>query len=1187
MKNEQIYTFAKHRTVAICLRGSDELLGSGALISRNGYVLTCAHLGITEPESVYVLTSDGERHDVVLVENYLAVEITLLRCEATDRAFDYFTLGIGILDIGRDVLVIGYPDAHYYRDAYFRLTSIASRTSILTRSKIVLSVWGMTQRDLIVEGMSGGPVVDAITRELVGIIYGYDKRLVEARYDLQHRLEGLEMQRRDDFFISTSEMFLGVPVLEKIAVINNRDDHMRLLERVIEVLDLLGFGSNLVDVDNDHEYGIHSRAAVGAFSFELLILVFPGADSLLDKNAFHQLVDRAAQLQARLSVHIEKICVVYEGKVVSGNNDLFREQGVEVIRSEDLFARLIDFTEYLENGREQWVNDRKLIADKYLDLRARKFVDGEWVPIASVEDYISDWIVNSNNKQLLVLGKYGSGKTTLLRHLFFKLATDYLDMSGQLAPILISLNKARNSTIKQLLTELIHEDLHVASVSMRVFSRLVDQGRLLLLFDGFDEMAQLDSQNPSHANLQQLSRFLNARSKSIITCRQEYFVGQDDIDKLLSYTEFDVLYNQGNFDLIVLDDLTLQQVEVYLSRTLPSDKFEKTYDVIREKANLMELVRRPVLLDIILYSLTNLSHVEEASLTSLYQNYVSLWLERNELLGRTDRSLLSKDDRLALMRSIAVEMNRQGVVTLDYDVLLRLIQSFFDQNLSKARFHMHDILTNSFLVRNDRDRHYEFSHRSFYEYFLATALVEDVNQLLKNPYWIKSAFGDRRLPFEVLHFVLDMQSTQETFWELIRQTKGKSFEETRFVGGNAVTALRLLGASFTGKDFDNTVLAGSDFSDIDLQASSFRYANLYDCGFSGSILDNVDMSYADATRADLKSGKSIYGLDRSTSGNLLALGSYNNEVTVLSLNDSHEPVSSISLAGHIDNLCCVAFTPDDNYVISSGQEFNIRVWDIRRAREIGRLRGHYGDVWRLKCFDDNFLISTSFDGQIIKWDISRMAPAASVKTEHEFWGMDVDRLLGFIAVGSLDGKIQIWDYHSLELKYELDPGLGQVRLLIFVPGRGIVLSGHSNGNLLEWSFLDDNVSVIKLGDSGIKAVAIDMEKELLATGGEDGTIGLWKHESYSEVAIIENAHQEAIGNLCFLGEGEFLASTGHDGTLAIWNLATRKLIYRFHEKFDGQQFSCKGLNIFGIQGLSKDRMKHLRGGGAVEIEMGT
>ena len=70
--------------------------------------------------------------------------------------------------------------------------------------------------------------------------------------------------------------------------------------------------------------------------------------------------------------------------------------------------------------------------------------------------------------------------------------------------------------------------------------------------------------------------------------------------------------------------------------------------------------------------------------------------------------------------------------------------------------------------------------------------------------------------------------------------------------------------------------------------------------------------------------------------------------------------------GHTAEVCTVAITSDNKYVVSGSADINIIVWNFEEKRREIILRGHLSEVNTLMITsDDKFIVSGSFDKTII------------------------------------------------------------------------------------------------------------------------------------------------------------------------------------------------------------------------------
>ncbi len=85
-------------------------------------------------------------------------------------------------------------------------------------------------------------------------------------------------------------------------------------------------------------------------------------------------------------------------------------------------------------------------------------------------------------------------------------------------------------------------------------------------------------------------------------------------------------------------------------------------------------------------------------------------------------------------------------------------------------------------------------------------------------------------------------------------------------------------------------------------------------------------------------------------------------------------------------------------------------------------------------------------------------------------------------------------------------------------------------------------------DCEVEAVAVSPDGGLVASGGADGRIKLWRPDTGREVAVLEG-HTAIVCDLAFSPDGARLASGSDDGTVRLWSVATgRELaVLRGHE----------------------------------------
>ncbi len=108
------------------------------------------------------------------------------------------------------------------------------------------------------------------------------------------------------------------------------------------------------------------------------------------------------------------------------------------------------------------------------------------------------------------------------------------------------------------------------------------------------------------------------------------------------------------------------------------------------------------------------------------------------------------------------------------------------------------------------------------------------------------------------------------------------------------------------------------------------------------------------------------------------------------------PGEVMRFSGHSGHVREVRFTPDGRYVLSSGEDRIVRMWDVLDGNEVRRFEGHTGTIVRLSvALTAQLLITGSIDHTARVWDLE------TGREIHRFnFGNDVNS-----AVISPDGKL--------------------------------------------------------------------------------------------------------------------------------------------------------------------------------------
>jgi tRNA A-37 threonylcarbamoyl transferase component Bud32 len=403
-----------------------------------------------------------------------------------------------------------------------------------------------------------------------------------------------------------------------------------------------------------------------------------------------------------------------------------------VFTLDEFYRELADFEPYLRALIDGYENDE--LSTYYVDLGCRS---GDGSIYKPMDEYLDRWLDDPAHNHVSILGDYGTGKTSFCRQYAAELGRRWLSDPGRnRIPVLISLRDYGGAmNLEQIVADFLVNRCNIKA-TYEAFRRFNADGKLVLLFDGFDEMAQNTDSQAMVSSFGELARVVETRSKVILTCRTSCFHISEKAEVLSPdrspearteppdaalCTTID-LAGRPTFEIVHLLPIDRGDVRTVLQARFPAE-WEWYYRQIEDTPNLAELAQRPVLLDMMARSFAKLKRQQVINAGRLYEAYTNLWLEREE---KTSRLLVTRDDRRLLMQELALEMLQRGESSIHYSRLPERVRERFGLEKADEVDHLeYDIRTCLFLSR-DSGGNYRFVHRSLQDFFVAQWFAQRV-----------------------------------------------------------------------------------------------------------------------------------------------------------------------------------------------------------------------------------------------------------------------------------------------------------------------------------------------------------------------------------------------------------------------------------------------------------------------------
>ncbi len=442
-----------------------------------------------------------------------------------------------------------------------------------------------------------------------------------------------------------------------------------------------------------------------------------------------------------------------------------KESGVVAISYNDLFAKFEKFTPYIEYTLSDQSISRLLNA-----YEEPLFNDSKGIELAT--SWLGSWRIDSNEQTrwLIILGEYGTGKTSLTRVLQHRWLEDYRSDPTLPIPVRIEL---RNFTRQFDANGLLHHFLDTNKLShipIDFMNHLIKTGRVIMLLDGYDEMAQFMNSRERRACLAALADLARDGTKGILTSRPNYFSETEELNVFealyrsleqqryhVSSADAAYLQQEKSIDSLIvryvlqryersLQDLTPEQTTSLVKRSLAANPRGQEIvlsilnKVFRDEGagRRQSLSGKPV---IIAYLLELVADLESESINSPVIDFTEWTVYKliiDQLMFRDlKRSAMNPSERRWALQKLAIKISFRDTIVATEQTFMEIIEEQFsvelrrlpaeDRRIRRVEL-FEDLRSSATLTRavGTKDDGWIFSHNSLREFLSAETFINSL-----------------------------------------------------------------------------------------------------------------------------------------------------------------------------------------------------------------------------------------------------------------------------------------------------------------------------------------------------------------------------------------------------------------------------------------------------------------------------
>ena len=324
---------------------------------------------------------------------------------------------------------------------------------------------------------------------------------------------------------------------------------------------------------------------------------------------------------------------------------------------------------------------------------------------------------------------------------------------------------------------------------------------------------------------------------------------------------------------------------------------------------------------------------------------------------------------------------------------------------------------------------------------------------------------------------------------------------------------------------------------------------------------------------------SVTYLAISPDGKLLASSSYDNHVRLWDLQSGRclEVIEKPSilkgkfkfevLDGLIDLLdyngfLSVEFSPDGKYIIATGADATIYIWDLTNMKCVCTLYNcEIYDRFSYATFAPNmeYIISAGLSEQesenigvpgLMTWAIDKKSPTNIIVGDGDYDFISYNHDNELFACASHD-HVEVWDSNLKKCLFVLSEKenkrtqFNNKAMVKFSPN-GSMLAFSIGDKIRIWDYKTQNlIRTISNYGANINSIDYTPDGKYIISGGEDKTISFWDTENGQCVRNLEG-HSGDIKSIVVSKDGMYVISAGDDNIIRLWSINNSKFVSPIH-----------------------------------------
>jgi eukaryotic-like serine/threonine-protein kinase len=257
--------------------------------------------------------------------------------------------------------------------------------------------------------------------------------------------------------------------------------------------------------------------------------------------------------------------------------------------------------------------------------------------------------------------------------------------------------------------------------------------------------------------------------------------------------------------------------------------------------------------------------------------------------------------------------------------------------------------------------------------------------------------------------------------------------------------------------------------------------------------------------------------------------------------------------GHTESIWSLDFSPDGSLLASAGYDGRVQVWDVNEGRQVRAVLDPAVNLAR-RHFDTSPLPAVRFrpDGSSLAYATwnkgvallglrADQAPTVSLGAPAAARYLAFDTRGRLLAVSWGDGRVCLYNAASGQLLREIQTKVGvNYYFPVALSPDGRLLAAIGPQNTVQLYTLADEKGPVSLGRhrGTVRSLSFSPAGDVLASASEDHTVKLWHITRANQDPITLLGHNARVNCVAFSPDGNLAASASDDQTVRLWETRT-------------------------------------------------